>query len=184
MPEQKRIETERLILRPFRENDAEAIFSGWANDPAVTRYLTWNPHRSPEDTKAILSCWLSEESPFRFGIERKEDGKLIGSIDVAKFEGSVPEIGYCLSRSAWGNGYMTEAIKQIIKYLFDELNIDLLSAFHIPDNIRSKSVLEKCGFEYEITIEQGYKRFDGELFDSVCYSILKSDYIEKKLKDK
>ena len=69
MPEQKRIETERLILRPFREDDAEAIFFGWANDPEVTRYLTWNPHRSLEDTKAILSCWLSEESPFRFGIE-------------------------------------------------------------------------------------------------------------------
>ena len=79
---------------------------------------------------------------------------------------------------------MTEAIKQIIKYLFDELNIDLLSAFHIPDNIKSKKVLENCGFEYEITIEQGFKRFDGKVFDAICYSILKSDYIEKKSQDK
>ena len=67
--------------------------------------------------------------------------------------------------------------------MFDELNVDLLSAFHIPDNIRSKNVLIKCGFEYEITIEQGYKRFDGKFFDSVCYSILKSDYTEKKLQN-
>ena len=81
-----------------------------------------------------------------------------------------------MSEDYCGNGYITEAIKRVIQYLFEELNIDLLSAFHIPDNIKSKRVLERCGFEYEITIKQGYKRYDGQIFDSVCYSILKSDY--------
>ncbi len=148
MPEERRIETERLILRPFREEDAEAMYYGWCNDPEVTRYLSWNPHRSLDDTKAILSCWLSEESPFRFGIERKEDGELLGSIDVAKFEGSVPEIGYVLSRSAWGKGYMTEACLAFRDYLvsvgYPEI---ILTAF--KENHRSIRVFQKCGFVYE-----------------------------------
>ena len=64
----------------------------------------------------------------------------------------------------------------MIKYLFEEKNVDLISAFHYPDNIKSKKVLENCGFEYEITIENGSQRYDGQVFDSICYSILKSDY--------
>ena len=62
-----------------------------------------------------------------------------------------------------------------------------IKGFAVPFDYYSdliESCVKKCGFEYEITIEQGYKRFDGEFFDSVCYSILKSDYIEKKLQDK
>ena len=72
-------------------------------------------------------------------------------------------------------------VKRIIEYLFEELNIDLLSAFHYPNNDQSKKVLEKCGFEYEITIEQGSTRYDGQVFDAVCYSILNSDYFQNKL---
>mgnify|MGYP004601545875 FL=1 len=75
---------------------------------------------------------------------------------------------------------MTEAVKRIIEYLFEELDIDLISAFHYPDNDKSKKVLERCGFQYEITIEQGSTRYDGQVFDSVCYSILKSDYFQNK----
>lgn len=85
-------------------------------------------------------------------------------------------INYVLAEEYWGNGYMTEAIKCIIRSLFEKANIDLISAFHYPDNIRSKKVLERCGFEYEVTIEQGCRRFDGQAFDAVCYSVLKSDY--------
>ena len=169
MPEQRRIETERLILRPFREDDAEAIFSGWANDPEVTRYLTWNPHRSLEDTKAILSCWLSEESPFRFGIERKEDGKLIGSIDVAKFEESVPEIGYCLSRSAWGNGYMTEACLAFRDYLVSVGYPEIILTA-VKENHHSIRVFQKCGFVYEKTRENvPISPWKEGTCDLVCY---------------
>ena len=71
---------------------------------------------------------------------------------------------------------MTEAAKCVIGYAFDELKIDLLSAFHYPENYRSKRVIEKCGFEYEITLHQSVKRYDGKLMDMVCYCILKSNY--------
>ena len=71
-------------------------------------------------------------------------------------------------------------LKRIIEYLFEELDIDLISAFHYPDNDKSKKVLERCGFRYETTIEQGSARYDGQVFDAVCYSILKSDYFQNK----
>lgn len=75
---------------------------------------------------------------------------------------------------------MTEAVKCVVSYAFEELNVDLLSAFTTHQNIGSKLVLEKSGFTYEGTIENGYKRYDNETFDSVIYSISKSDYYKKE----
>jgi predicted acetyltransferase len=70
---------------------------------------------------------------------------------------------------------MTEAVKRAVQYAFDEMEVELLTVFHVPHNVRSKRVIEKCGFSYEATIEQGLKNYDGRLFDSVIYSIIKSD---------
>ena len=71
---------------------------------------------------------------------------------------------------------MTEAVKRVIRYAFEEMNIDLLSTFHYPQNFRSKRVIEKCGFQYEGIIKNGAKTYDGHIFDTVFYSILKSEY--------
>lgn len=76
---------------------------------------------------------------------------------------------------------MTEAVKCIVRYAFEDLSVDLLSAFTTPQNIGSKLVLEKSGFTYEGTIKNGYKRYDDEIFDSVIYSISKADYYKSQL---
>ena len=89
-------------------------------------------------------------------------------------------INYALSAAYWGYGYMTETVNRVIQYAFEELNIDLLSVFHYPYNVRSRRVIEKCGFEYEGTIKQGSQRYDGQVFDAVCYSILKEDWFKQK----
>ena len=99
------LETQRLILRPFKIEDAEAMFSGWANDPEVTKYLTWNTHKNLEETKVIINQWIKEyEKPERlnFAIVLKSQDKLIGGIDVVGYlngVGGIPVIGYNLSRS-------------------------------------------------------------------------------------
>ncbi|MBR3305367.1 MAG: GNAT family N-acetyltransferase [Christensenellaceae bacterium] len=144
------LETERLILRPFEHDDAEDMFYGWANDDEVTRYLTWNTHKSPEETSKIIDLWISEyEKPERlnFAIVLKETGKLIGGIDVVGYLGGVngtPVIGYALSRSCWNRGYMTEAATRVIGCLFDkgyeEIRIDAME-----ENTGSIRVIEKCG---------------------------------------
>ena len=144
------LETERLILRPFSMDDAEAMFTGWASDSEVTEYLTWPPHESIDVTKSVLAGWVSEyEKPERlnFGIELKESGRLIGGIDVVGYMGGVdgtPVIGYVSAKEFWGNGYMTEACKCLLKYLFDkgynEVRIDAM-----VENAGSNRVIQKCG---------------------------------------
>ncbi len=142
------LETERLILRPFREDDAEAMFNGWASDPEVTKYLTWDVHENIDTTKFILDMWIKEyDDPkkLNFAIELKSDGSLIGGIDVVGYDDEgVPVIGYDLSRKYWNNGYMTEACRRLLDYLFSqgykEVKID---AF--VENIGSNRVIQKCG---------------------------------------
>ncbi len=125
------LETERLILRPFREEDAEDMFYGWASDDEVTKYLTWNTHKSIDETKYILNLWVSEyEQPERlnFAVELKDGNKLIGGIDVVGYDEGIPVIGYNLAKKYWNKGYMTEACRCVLNYLFsqgyEEVKID------------------------------------------------------------
>lgn len=144
------LETDRLILRPFRIEDAVEMFSGWASDPEVTKYLTWNTHTDVEETKQVLNGWITEyEKPERlnFAIVLKREDKLIGGIDVVGYiggAGGTPVIGYNLSRKYWGNGYMTEACRCVLAYLFSrgysEIRIDAM-----VDNMASNKVIQKCG---------------------------------------
>lgn len=170
------LETSRLILRKWRKDDVSDLF-GIMKNPSVLMG-GWEPHSNKNISVEVLSDYIKSDD--RFAVQLKDNEKVIGGIRVypddnrGKFFAQY--INFVLSEDYWENGYMTEAINRIIKYLFEELNIDLISAFHYPDNIKSKKVLENCGFEYEVTIEQGCQRFDGQVFDAVCYSILKSDY--------
>lgn len=149
------LETNRLLLRPFEMDDAEQMFNGWASDEEVTKYLTWNAHRSIDDTKAILNLWIKQyEKPERlnFGIVLKETNKLIGGIDVVGYIKGVPVIGYTLSRKYWECGYMTEACKKLIEYLFSKgytkIRIDAL-----VENVASNKVILKCGGRFVETYE-------------------------------
>ena len=80
--------TERLTLRKLNKGDAGSIFNNWANDPEVTKFMTWNAHKSIEDTKQILDIWLKEykePKTIRYGIVLKENNELIGAIDVVGY---------------------------------------------------------------------------------------------------
>lgn len=177
----KALETPRLILRKWRTNDADDLFNIMKSSSVLIG--GWKPHSDIETSIEVLKKYIKSDEIW--AVELKNNGKVIGCVKVypdnnrGKFYAK--SINYVLSENYCGNGYMTEAVKQIIKYLFEETNIDLLSAFHYPDNIKSKKVLKNCGFEYEITIEQGCQRYDGQVFDAVCYSIFKSDYFQNKL---
>ena len=150
------LETDRLILRPFEENDAIAIFNNWASDPEVTKYLTWNHHSDIKQTNEILSIWLKQyEKPERinFGIVLKETNELIGGIDVVGYIEGVPVIGYCISRKHWNNGYTTEAFKKVIEFLFS-LDHKIIRVDAMVDNIASNKVILKCGGKYVNTYEE------------------------------
>lgn len=150
------LETERLLLRPFKIEDAESMFYNWANDYEVTKYMTWNPHKNIEETKEKLSVWIEQyEKPERinFAIVLKDNNELIGGIDVCGYIESNPVIGYTLSRKYWNKGYMTEACKEVIRFLFS-LGYSTIRIDAVVDNIGSNKVIKKCGGIYQDTIEQ------------------------------
>ena len=142
--------TDRLILRKPRLEDIEPMFYNWANDPEVTKYMTWLPHESIEVTKMIMNRWLEEESDpktVRFVIAIKETNEPIGSIDIVDYVDGCPEIGYCLSRKYWNKGYMTEVCNAFIDYLF-AIGFKRIVIEADERNIGSNRVIEKCGFKF------------------------------------
>lgn len=146
----KELQTERLLLRPVRREDVQRIFDYWASDPAVTKYLTWPPHSSVEVTERVMDHWLAEyDKPdvYRYGIEVKESGALIGMIDVVHFLDGCPVIGYCSGRPTWGRGYMTEALKAMCALLFDK-GFETILIQAVQENIGSNRVIQKAGFTF------------------------------------
>lgn len=146
----KELETKRLRLRKLTENDAPKIFNGWANDPEVTKFLTWEPHETVATTQAILTSWLvayQDEQTVRYGIESKATDELLGMIDVVKFWDGSPVVGYVLGKQYWNQGYMTEAFGAVVAYLF-ELGYPQIFIEAENNNIGSNSVIKKNGFKF------------------------------------
>lgn len=168
------IETERLLLRPIVEGDAEDIYE-YSQNKGVGINAGWKPHENIEETREIMKLvFLDQENVF--GVVLKETGKLFGSIglvsDPRRQNEKTRMIGYAIGERYWGNGYTTEAAFALLNFGFNKLNLDLISASCYPYNERSKRVLEKCGFHYEGRLSLAEKRYDGEVLDLECYAIL------------
>ncbi len=147
------LETERLILRPWRESDLDDFYA-YASVDGVGEMAGWPHHTSKEGSKRILDNFILEKCVF--AIEHKGDGKVIGSLGLhvssyecpQNAEMKVKEIGYVLSKEYWGMGLMPEAVKAVISYCFDTLGIDALTVGHFTQNAQSRRVIEKSGFAF------------------------------------
>jgi [ribosomal protein S5]-alanine N-acetyltransferase len=149
MPEQ--LETERLVLRKPRMDDARAMFEGWTQDREVTRYLTWRPHERIEQTQEFVQgCIRAWEGETRFPylITLKKTGEVIGIIDP-RIEGPKVGIGYGAARAYWGKGYVTEATRAIIQWAFQQSSIYRVYATTDVENVASRRVMEKVGMQCE-----------------------------------
>lgn len=150
----KIIETNRLILRPFKQTDLSDLYE-YASVDGVGEMAGWSHHKNKEESQKILNMFIDEDKVFAICL--KENEKVIGSIGVEKygmeeklteFDGyKGREIGYVLSRAYWGKGIATEATKAIIDFLFYECELDFLICGYYNFNFRSKRVQEKCGFK-------------------------------------
>lgn len=174
------IETERLLLRKFKIEDAKQMFDNWAKDPENVKYLSWKAHESIADTYRVLNNWIDEyqcDNSYRWCITLKDTNEVIGSIDVIEMKEirSTCEIGYVVSKKYWNRGIMTEALRAIIKYLFDKVNFNRIQLRHMVDNPASGKVMMKCGMKYEGTLRQYDLKNTGELCDAAIYSILKGE---------
>ncbi|WP_288222212.1 GNAT family N-acetyltransferase [uncultured Clostridium sp.] len=179
----KIIETERLILRRFKMEDAEAMYKNWASDSEVTKFLTWPPHSSVEVTKVILKEWLdsyNDDSFYQWAIVLKENGdEPIGSISVVDKNKKVNmvHIGYCIGRKWWNTGVTSEALKALIHYFIKEAGVNRVESRHDPNNPNSGKVMMKCGMKYEGTMRQADINNQG-ICDYSMYGILAKEYID------
>lgn len=176
----KIIETERLILRPFHEEDAEPMFRNWASDPEVTKFLTWPVHENIEVSRQVVKIWVNGyDMPqnYQWAIELKKIREPIGSISAVKTDDRTESatIGYCIGRNWWGQGIMPEALQAVIAFFFSEVNMNCVNACHDPRNPNSGKVMKKCGMVYEGTWRAGGINNQG-VCDESWYSILKTEF--------
>lgn len=179
------IETERLILRRYRKTDAPNIFTDWASDPEVARYLSWKPHRSLKDTYAFLKHNKAEwkvQGHLGMGMECKESGRLIGGIGFTLESQARVQFGYAIGRAHWGKGYTTEAMKALLKVVFAEPSMYRAYAMCVVPNKGSARVMEKVGMQYEGTLRQSHilPNVSEEVpQDMSVYAILRADFYGK-----
>lgn len=154
-------ETERLILRPWKENDAEDLFR-YASDPEIGPSAGWQPHTDVENSREVIANVLSK--PETYAICLKETGKPIGSIglhynDIYRNE---YELGYWIGKPFWGQGLVPEASKEILRYVFEELGENRIWCAYFDGNAKSCRVQEKLGFEYYRTTDMVWVKQMGE----------------------
>lgn len=150
------LKTDRMTLRAWKESDLNDFYA-YARVDGVGQMAGWNPHKSIDESRIILSHFIQNKKTFALEYQ----GKVIGSLGIEKYnEENYPElsslqgreIGYVLSKDYWGMGLMTEAVQAVIEYLFSTENLDFIMVGHFDHNRRSARVIEKCGFKYVKTM--------------------------------
>ncbi len=172
------LETERMLLRPRTKEDKDDIFE-YASDPEVTEYVTWPTHRSIEDTISFLESSpknFAKRESIGFAMELKETGKMIGDCGFLRIEPKHhrTEIGYVLNRNFWSKGYMTEAVQELIRFAFEEMGMHRVAAICDVENIRSSSVMERCGMTLEGVFREHEIRHE-KFVSTKSYAIIKEN---------
>ena len=172
------IETERLLLRDFREDDFDSIHA-YATDPEVVRYMTWGPN-TLEITREVLDrnlerqkTWPREE--LSLAVEVKATSEMIGGISLHDANSDNSAFGYCYSRDAWGKGYGTEAAQALARIAFTELGHHRIWATCDARNHGSYAIMEKVGMRREGHLLKNLKAHDGWR-DSYVYALLADEW--------
>lgn len=179
--------TKRLVLRPWKQDDLDDFFE-YASVDGVGQMAGWKPHENKQETQKILDSFIEHKKTFALEYQ----GKVIGSLGIELYnEERFPEfadlkcreIGYVLSKAYWGNGFMPEAVNEVLRYLFEDAGLDVIFCGHFLSNHQSARVQEKCGFRH-----YAYGKYEtkfGTVEDDELNILTKNDYTarqkEKKL---
>lgn len=182
------IETERLVIRTYSREDAPAYYKmSVRNKSYLERYEAENPVmsiNSEEDATKLMSDFVDaweKGNPFFIGVFLKDSRDFVAQIYAGIVDRNLPEfgIGYFVDVEHEGNGYVTEAVKGLIKVLFEELHVHRVRTECDSSNFRSIRVIERCGFVKEGHIRDNKKSPDGTFTSTLHYGMLKSDYTDK-----
>jgi ribosomal-protein-alanine N-acetyltransferase len=173
------IETERLVLRKLRVEDAEDMFE-YGQDPEIAFRGMWSPLGSLEESRADIAEAIESYaagSLIGWAIEHRADRKMIGRIGLGPYSrlNHRAEIGYAMHRAYWGLGLATEAVRGVLGFAFQEMGLNRVQAIVLPDNIGSIRVLEKAGMQREGLL-RGYQYVRGEYQDVCMYGVLKGEW--------
>lgn len=176
-------ETERLILRRFTMDDAEAMFNNWANDEGVARYMRWDAHKCVEETRKVLQKRIEKyqsTSTYHWAIVLKDADMPIGNIVLmcSNEHDMCGEVAYCLGKRYWGQGIVSEALKTVLEFGLTQVNFNRIEAYHSINNIASGKVMKNAGMKYEGRMRQKYLSHVG-FEDCDMYAILREDLEEE-----
>lgn len=150
-----KLETKRLILRPWAETDAEELYR-YAKDPAIGPAAGWPVHTSVENSREVIRGVLSE--PETYAVVLKETGLPAGSIGIifpgkggAPMKEGEAEIGYWIGKPYWGRGLIPEAVRELLRRCFEDFGCTGVWCGYYDGNEKSRRVQEKCGFLYHHT---------------------------------
>ncbi|MGE6489242.1 GNAT family N-acetyltransferase [Paenisporosarcina sp. NPDC076898] len=176
------LKTNRLILRKIVEKDAPSFFNNWMSDDRVTDNLIKGAHKSISESVERVTNIVNEYEDQEFcywGIELTATGDLIGSIDFYNFDDTTEncEVGFSLGYDWWNQGYGTEALKAVLEFGFQHMNIHKISAAHNTDNPASGKIMQKAGMEQEGLIRHMILNAKNQYKDCAVYGILQEDYL-------
>ncbi|GAB6109527.1 GNAT family N-acetyltransferase [Fusibacter bizertensis] len=176
------IESEALILRKIEHDDINDFFE-LCSDEALFKYKPGKAKTNKEAVDNMINHYerdFNKKKTIFLGIYLKnENSKLIGLGEIFDFDHktNVVTFGYTINRHYWGRGFATKYTKMVLDFLINEVEINRVQAFVMPENVSSQKVLEKCGFVKEGIIRQGHFWKDKGIVDLIMYSILKKEYV-------
>jgi len=161
------IHTPHLYLRQFVMADVPKAHDNWMSDHDVTEFLTWETHRSQEETEKVIGEWIRY---YNFGtmdwcITLKQDKEPIGSITAVQDfpDEKYCEIGYCIAKDYWGKGYMTEAVRGVTGFIFRNTDYKWIQARCDSENYGSRRCLEKCNYQLAAILKLPCVKRGGEI---------------------
>lgn len=177
-----RLETQRLVLRKFIDEDITPSFYNWTGDDRVTEFLRWKTHDNVNVTYDVINDWIKKYnclSFYQWAIVLKDLNEPIGTISVVDSDEKIGKvhIGYCIGSKWWNRGYTSEAFGAVIKFLFNEVKVIRIESQHDPNNPGSGKVMKKCGLVYEGTLKKSDWSNKG-IVDACLYGLVADDYYD------
>ena len=182
----KILETPRLIIRGWELNDADDLFD-YAQSDQVGPNAGWLPHKDVEESRRIIQMFRADAHTYALVL--KAENRVIGSIGLHKRKPDEPdwsffrkqmELGFALSYKYWGQGIVPEAVKEILRFAFEELKLDEIYCGHFDFNAQSKRVIEKTGFTYDHTLTKKIETLNNEERTIIFYKMSRKDYYRIK----